>query len=195
MAKEWFSRKSLVLNSEKVDIKVKTPADAKLNNQRILTALDIYVPPAPIIDVHQTFYSALPAQTKLLNATTPVLLTFNTITPTALSGIQQNAPGEYSIRRIGNYKFKIQFTGPEDCRYYVQMRVNNVPYDGESRETTAPIFVGIENSCSWIFFYSLSSIVDPPLISFYALGQTLEGTPANVTVNHEIAMSVDGTHI
>ena len=37
MAKEWFSRKSITLKSEKIDLNVRLPRDVKINNVSVIT--------------------------------------------------------------------------------------------------------------------------------------------------------------
>lgn len=192
MAKEWFSRKGITFNSEKIDLKTRTMADGKLNNHRILTDLDL---PDTLTIVNETFYTALPVQTKTLNATTMTPLTFNTLnTPSVQSGVTQTSPGNYRLTKKGNYKFKVQFAVPVNSRYYVLMLQDGVGFDGESRENTAPVFAGQENALSWIFFFS--KVTDTPVvISFSALGQTMDDPTANPTVGHEIIFSMDGSYI
>ena len=44
MSRRWFSRRGLELESEKIDFKTNTLADAKLNTHRILTDADLPIP-------------------------------------------------------------------------------------------------------------------------------------------------------
>jgi hypothetical protein len=134
MSRRWFSRVGLELDSEKVDITVRTLNDVKINTQRVLTAED--------------------TQTYLINNLTIGLNNGATITSMTIEGVAAN-PDEFYVQfcKAGSigmlYIPAFSITAIAGGTPPTQATINGVPFPLQPTTPTYVGLVGINNGDDW----------------------------------------------
>lgn len=148
MARRWFSRTGLTLESEKIDLITHALTDAKLNGRRLLTNADIL----PVEEIESQSVADFQLSTSLTAISFAV-----PFSPASTTGISQPNATTIQITKKGLYIFEVQLSSDTNGYCEIIAVKNGSNYDGQN---CVGYKVGAALYTAWTAFFFFSQTTD-----------------------------------